>query len=54
MIQPESLPAAHDLAEKGWLERRWHDGDMVWWFTDEGFTALNLGALSRSEPPDMN
>jgi hypothetical protein len=53
-IEPEYLPAAHDLAEKKWLERRWHDGDMVWWFTDKGLTGLELSALSRTEPADWN
>jgi hypothetical protein len=48
-IEPEYLPEAHRLTEKGWLERRWHDGDMVWWFTDQGLTALGLGALRRSD-----
>jgi hypothetical protein len=53
-VKPEYLPAAHTLAERGWLERRWHGDDMLWWFTDTGLAALDLNALRRNDPADLN
>ena len=48
-------PDAHDLAEAGWLERRFEpDGEMSWWWTPAAETALDLDALRRDEPADMN
>ena len=44
-VKPEFYPAAHDLAERGWLERRFDGDDMLWWFTDTGLAALNMNAL---------
>lgn len=49
-VRDEYLPAAHRLWERGWISRRFHDGDdLVWEFTDQGLTALELFAL-LSEP----
>jgi hypothetical protein len=53
-VKPEYLPEAHRACEKGWISRRIQDDDLIWEFTDAGLTALHLGALSRSEPADMN
>lgn len=53
-VKPEYLPAAHTLAERGWLERRWHGDDMVWWFTDQGLAALDLNTLRRDSQADQN
>jgi hypothetical protein len=40
------LHAAHDLAEEGWLERRFVTGDLSWWWTTAADTALALDALT--------
>ena len=53
-VKPEFYPAAHTLAERGWLERRWHGDDMVWWFTDQGLAALDLNALTESVEDRQN
>jgi hypothetical protein len=53
-VKPEYYPAAHTLAERGWLERRWHGDDMVWRFTDTGLAALNLNSLRRNSEADKN
>lgn len=45
-VKPEYLPAAHRLFEKGWLSRRIEDDELVFEFTEQGLTALNLDALS--------
>jgi len=45
----------HPLAEQGWLERRFEpDGEMSWWWTAAAETALDLNALRRNAPADMN
>jgi hypothetical protein len=48
----EFLPAAHAMCERGWLERRWHGDDVVWWLTTEALTALDLSALTNVEGRD--
>jgi hypothetical protein len=53
-VKPEYLPAAVALCERGWLERRWHGDDVVFWFTDTGLAALDMQALHRDDPVDMN
>jgi hypothetical protein len=51
-VKDEFIPEAHDLAERGWLERRWHHDEMVWWMTDQALTALDLSALTNVEGRD--
>ena len=46
--------AAVALCERGWLERRWHGDDVVFLFTDTGLAALDLNALRRTDPADLN
>ena len=53
-VKPEFYPAAHALAERGWLERRWHGDDMVFWFTDTGLAALDMNSLRRDSQADQN
>jgi hypothetical protein len=53
-VEPEYLPAAVALCDRGWLERRWYGDDVVWRFTDEGLAALDLNALRRNDPADLN
>jgi hypothetical protein len=47
-VKPEYLPEAVSLCEKGWVERRWHGDDVVFWFTDAGLTALGVNAVAES------
>ena len=43
-------PEAHALAEQSWLRRRFEpNGDVSWWLTPQGDTALNLTALTSVE-----
>jgi hypothetical protein len=47
VLEAHAYPAAHELAEAGWLERRFEpNGDMSWWWTAQGDVALELGALT--------
>jgi hypothetical protein len=47
-VKPELLPAAVALCERGWVERRWHGENVVFWFSDEGVGALGVNALTES------
>jgi hypothetical protein len=47
-VKPEYLPAAHNLAERGWLSRRIENDDVILEFTDQGLTALELSALQAN------
>ncbi len=51
VIADEAYPAAHELAEHGWLSRRLEpDGELSWWWTPAAETALGLGNLTT--PPE--
>jgi hypothetical protein len=46
VLEDDAIPDAHRLAEAGWLERRFEEnGDMSWWWTGAGDTALGLSGL---------
>lgn len=47
---------AERLCEAGWLERRTVDanGDTAWFWTREAEAALDMNALRRDTPADMN
>lgn len=48
VIEDHAYPDAHDLAELGWLERRFEpDGEMSWWWTQQAETALETSALTN-------
>jgi hypothetical protein len=49
VIENHAYPDAHDLAEMGWLERRFlPDGELAWFWTQQAETALDTGALINS------
>jgi hypothetical protein len=49
VLKPEAYPEADDLAEQGWLERRFEEnGDLSWWWTPQAETALNYGSLMNA------
>jgi hypothetical protein len=54
VLEDWAIPAAHKLAEAGWLERRIQDGELTWWWTEAAETAFNLAALTRPKPADLN
>lgn len=56
VVEDDAFLDAHRLAEGGWLERRFEsNGDMSWWWTREGETALALGNLTAPpEGPNLN
>ena len=47
---------AQDLAERGWLERRFvtDDGEMSWWWTPAAEMALDLNALTANRSSAVN
>jgi hypothetical protein len=46
-LQPEKFPAAHDLHERGWLQRR-VGHDVEWRLSDEGLSALRTDEVRAS------
>ena len=43
VLQPHKLPVAHRLLQLGWLDYEIEDnGEISWWFTPQGETALTL------------
>jgi hypothetical protein len=49
VITDGAYPDAHELAEHGWLERRFEpDGEMSWWWTPAAETALDLNGLLQA------
>lgn len=55
VIVDDAYPAAHALAEAGWLERRFEsDGEMSWWWSSTAETAFDLGALLTSAAGRQN
>jgi hypothetical protein len=48
VLTNDAYPAAHELAEDGWLRREFVDGELAWFWTDEAEVALHLGALMDS------
>ena len=55
VVTAEALPDAVGLADAGWLERRMlDDGDASWWWTSQAETALDITALRRDDPADLN
>ena len=49
-------PDAQQLADAGWLELRTVDatGDTCWFWTQQAETALDMNALRRTDPADLN
>jgi hypothetical protein len=49
-------PEAVKLADAGWLERRYVDatGDWSWFWTPQAESALDMNALRRDDPADLN
>jgi hypothetical protein len=53
--EPEKLPACHHLAERGWLERRFHDdGDMSFRWTRQAEAALDINSLTETAMESVN
>jgi hypothetical protein len=50
VIEDWAYPDAHELAEQGWLQRRFQpDGELSWWWTSQAETALDLNALVSNQ-----
>jgi hypothetical protein len=45
VIINDAYPAAHELAEAGWLERYFHAEELCWRWSQQGDTALELSDL---------
>ena len=55
MLEAWAYPDAVELAEAGWLERRSEDdGPSSWWWTPAAEAALDMNALHRDDPADLN
>ena len=49
VLTDNAVPAADELADAGWLERRSEpNGDVSWWWSGAGDTAFGLSGLMRS------
>jgi hypothetical protein len=49
VIENHAYPDAHDLAELGWLERRFtSECELAWFWTAQAEQALDLSALMQS------
>ena len=49
VIENWAYPAAHELAEHGWLERRFEpDDELSWWWTPAAEMALDTSRLIAS------
>jgi hypothetical protein len=45
-VEPHALPAAHELAEKGWLARRIGEEMPEWRLSEQGLSALRITSLT--------
>ena len=56
VLEPGKYPEAVKLTNAGWLERRYVDatGDWCWFWTREAEAALDMNALRRNDPADLN
>ena len=56
VLEDWAEPDAQQLADAGWLEQRTVDatGDTCWFWTEQAETALDLNALRRTDPADLN
>jgi hypothetical protein len=49
VLEDWAIPAAHELAEAGWLDRRIEGGEVTWWWSDRADLALSLDALTDGQ-----
>jgi hypothetical protein len=56
VLEPWAVPDAERLSEAGWLERRTVDanGDTAWFWSPQAEAALDMAALRRDDPADLN
>jgi hypothetical protein len=56
VLEDSAVPDAEQLADAGWLERRTVDanGDTAWFWTRQAEMALDVNALGRDDPADLN
>jgi hypothetical protein len=56
VLEREVYPEACRLADAGWLERRYVDatGDWSWHWTRQAEAVLDMNALRRNHPADLN
>ena len=53
-VKPQFLADAHRLYERGWLDRRLVEDEIVWTLSDRGVTALELGVPVGDATESMN
>jgi hypothetical protein len=56
VVEDWAEPDAQELADAGWLKRHTVDatGDACWFWTSQAETALDMNALRRDQPADLN
>jgi hypothetical protein len=56
VLEDWAVPDAEELCEAGWLERRAVDNtdDVAFFWTRQAETVLDMNALRRTDPADMN
>ena len=47
IVKPDAFCEAHWLAERGWLERRFVDGKMGWYWSPRAEVALDVTGLMQ-------
>lgn len=54
VVTDEAVPAAHELAEQGWLERYFRDGQLCWRWTPAAEHALDVNSLLQAADGRQN
>jgi hypothetical protein len=48
VLTDDAYPAAHELAEQGWLRRRFVEDELAWFWTPQAETAIDARRLVAS------
>ena len=54
VVADDAIPDAHDLAEAGWLERYFRDGQLCWRWSPRAEHALDVNQLLESAAGRQN
>jgi hypothetical protein len=54
VVEDWALPDADRLEQAGWLEHRCVEQGIAWFWTAQAEAALDVNALRRDDPADLN
>jgi len=54
VVPGELYPEAHELAERGWLKRKFVNGELCWFWTPEAEAAMATNALVQDAQDRQN